>query len=195
MSLPVLLLMDYQEAICRPDGLFGAAGMGLQAETRGVLKHAASVLSWFRMREYPVVHARLVLDEHGHRIASVSPSFETIRANGLMREGDPATDICSEVRPLVTEPVIAKCGFSPFTGTNLETMLHRLCPTQIVMGGVSTNHVVESAVRYASDVGFRVTVLEDLCAANSEPHHRFAVDEVFPAFAHVTDSASYLSMS
>jgi nicotinamidase-related amidase len=95
------------------------------------------------------------------------------------------------VAPLADERVIRKCGFGPFVGTNLEAYLHTIAPREVVMGGVSTNHVVESAVRYASDAGFRVVVLEDLCAAANPEAHRFTVEEILPSFATVTDSAGY----
>jgi nicotinamidase-related amidase len=187
----VLLLMDYQEAMCRPDGAFGSNGTGAEVVRRQVLVRAAAALAAFRAKGYPVVHARLALDEAGHRITSSSSSFALIREYGLMRESDPATAICHEVAPADTEPVVAKGAFGPFAGTNLEQLLHRLRPTDVVMGGVATNHVVESAARYASDVGFPVVVLEDLCAADREEAHRYAVEEILPRYASVTSSEAY----
>jgi nicotinamidase-related amidase len=192
MDAPVLLLMDYQEAVCRPDGIFGANGMGAEVVRRGVLQHAAAVLASFRRRQHPVVHARLAIDAAGHRITSSSPAFAMIRDHGLMRDGDPATAICAEVAALPGEPVIAKCGFSPFAGTSLEGLLHGWHPTELVMGGVATNHVVESAVRHASDVGFPVVVLEDLCASDSAEAHRYTTVEILPHYAVVTTSADYV---
>jgi nicotinamidase-related amidase len=115
-----------------------------------------------------------------------------IRDHGLMRDGDPATAICAEVAPSPDEPVIAKCGFGPFGGTNLEGVLHRAHPTELLMGGVTTNHVVESAVRHASDIGFSVVVLEDLCACDSAEAHRYAIQDILPSYAVVTTSDEYL---
>jgi nicotinamidase-related amidase len=193
MGVPILLLMDYQEAICRPDGIFGSGGSGAEVVRRDVLAHAASALKLFRDLGHPVVHVKLEADEAGHMLVSSSAAFGMIRDNGLMRTGDPATAICPEVAPLPGERVIRKCGFGPFAGTNLEAYLHSVAPSEIVVGGVSTNHVVESAVRYASDVGFPVVVLEDLCAANSAEEHTFSVIRVLPTFANVTTSGEYFA--
>jgi biuret amidohydrolase len=192
-DVPLLLLMDYQEAICRPDGLFGSNGTGAEVVRRDVLAKAGQALTAFRANGFPVVHGRLAIDEAGHRITSSSSSFAMIREHRLMREGDPATAICPEVAPVDSEPVVAKGAFGPFAGTNLEQLLHRFRPTEVVMGGVTTNHVVESAVRYASDVGFPVVVLEDLCAAEGEEPHRFAVEHTLPRYAAVTTSDAYFS--
>jgi len=193
MDAPVLLLMDYQEAICRPDGMFGSSGMGAEVVRRGVLARAAVVLDSFRSRGDAVVHARLSVDQGGHRITNSSDSFAMIREHKLMLDGDPATEICPEVAPLADEPVIAKCGFGPFAGTSLEGLLHKLHPTELVMAGVTTNHVVESAVRHASDVGFPVVVLEDLCACDTAEAHRYAIEEILPRYARVTTSDEYLA--
>ena len=192
MDAPVLLLMDYQEAICRPDGIFGANGTGAEVIRRGVLERASVVLASFRRRNQPVVHTHLSVDPAGHRITSSSSAFALIREHGLMRDGDPAAAICAEVAPFPDEPVIAKCGFGPFAGTNLEGVLHGFHATELVMGGVSTNHVVESAVRHASDIGFQVVVLEDLCACDSPEAHRYATEDILPRYAVVTTSDEYL---
>jgi len=188
---PVLLLMDYQEGICRSDGIFGSAGMGAEVERRGVLSVAASALHRFRESGYPVVHTKLEVDPTAHILTSSSAPFSAVREHGLMRTGDPATDFCPEVAPAPDERIIRKGGFGPFAGTSLEAYLHQVGPDELVMGGVSTNHVVESAVRYASDVGFPVTVLEDLCASSSPELHRFAIEEVIPSFATVLTSSKY----
>jgi nicotinamidase-related amidase len=188
---PVLLLMDYQEGICRPDGIFGSAGMGAEVERRGVLPAAAAALHRFRDKGYAVVHTKLEVDPAGHVLTSSSGTFAAVREHGLMQTGDPAVDICPEVAPSTGERVIRKGGFGPFAGTSLEAYLHEVAPDEVVMGGVSTNHVVESAVRYASDVGFPVIVLEDLCASGSPELHRFAVEEILPSFARVLTSSEY----
>ena len=177
MDAPVLLLMDYQEGICRPDGVFGANGTGAEVVRRGVLRargHRARSLprSQPTRRARPPLRRRCGPPHHEleHRLRHDPRS----RADA---DGDPATAICAEVAPSPDEPVIARCGFGPFAGTNLEGVLHRAHPTELVMGGVTTNHVVESAVRHASDIGFSVVVLEDLCACDSAEAHRYAIQE------------------
>ncbi|HEX4864012.1 MAG TPA: cysteine hydrolase, partial [Acidimicrobiales bacterium] len=181
----------YQEGICRPDGVFGSTGMGAEVERRDVLSVAASALHRFREKGYPVAHTKLEVDPRGHVLTSSSSQFIAVREHGLMCSGDPASDICPEVAPAPDERIIRKGGFGPFAGTSLEAYLHRVAPHELVMGGVSTNHVVESAVRYASDVGFPVIVLEDLCAASSPELHRFAVEEILPSFAEVMSCSKY----
>ena len=69
-------------------------------------------------------------------------------------------------------------------------------PERLVVAGISTTYVVESTVRHASDLGYRVTVAADACSSASPAMHRASleamaliaeistVDAVLAEFAH-----------
>lgn len=189
---PILLLMDYQEAICRASGTIGRSGIGAQVEARHVLQAARRAALAFREAGSPVVHVRVAFDGAYTRLTSASPRFAAMREQRLLLEEDPATRICEEVAPLDEEVIITKGCVNPFVGTHLQQTLTRLCPTELVLGGVATNHVVESTARLAADMGYPVIVLEDLCAAASDELHRFAIEKVIPHYATVRNSVEYL---
>lgn len=188
---PVLILMDYQEGICREDGPIGRSGVGAEVSRRGVLEAARGALSRFRSAQHPVIHVRVAFDPQYHRLTSASPRFGAMRRHRMLLESDPATQICPEVAPLPEEPVITKGCVNPFIGTHLTHSLTHLRPAELVLGGVATNHVVESTARYAADAGYPVVVLEDLCASFRQDLHDFAVTEILPAFGRVLSSAEY----
>ena len=192
MSQPVLILMDYQEAICREDGAIGRAGTGGEVARRGVLEKAGRVLSAFRAVDAPVIHARVAFDADYHTMTSASERFQDIRRAGLLQEHDPGSRICGEVAPLDEELVVTKGCVNPFVGTNLAEKLNAIPHTELVLGGIATNHVVESAARFAADSGHRVVVLEDLCASFTRELHEFAVEKILPSYARVTTSVEYL---
>lgn len=192
MASPVLLLMDYQEAICRPGGALGRAGSGAEAERRGVLAAAAHVLAAFRERDLPRIFVRVAFDEDYTRMTSASPRFQSLRKHRLLLESDPASAICAEVAPRHDEPVVTKGCVSPFVGTNLQSKLIALAAGELVLGGVATNQVVESTARTAADVGYPVTVLEDLCAGFDADSHAFSVERMLPVFGRVMDGNAYL---
>ncbi|MGM7668947.1 cysteine hydrolase family protein [Microbacterium sp. A93] len=189
----VLLLMDYQEGICRSDGVIGAAGMGAQAEQRGVLPAAARVLEKYRELDLPRVFVRVAFDADYQRLSSASPRFDGFRGRGLMIEDSDEAQICSEIAPLPGERVVSKGCVIPFIGTNLTSILTKLGATRLVLGGVATNMVVEGTARVAADSGYAVTVLEDLCASSSIEAHEFSVGQMLPAFGSVQHSEEYLA--
>lgn len=193
MSDPVLLLMDLQEGICRPDGAVGAGGTGAEVARRGVLTAAGRTLEAFREKGRPVIFVRVAFDDQYHNLTSGSRRFAGMRKNALLLRSDPSTDICEELQPAPEDPIIDKGCVNPFIGTNLSELLVRLSPDHLVMGGVATNHVVESAARHAADSGYRVVVLEDLCASFSDDAHRASVEHNLPFYAEVTRSTDYLA--
>lgn len=192
MPGPALMLMDYQEALCRQDGALGRAGAGAEVVRRRVLEAAVVVLEQFRGRGLPRIHVRVAFDEDYTRMTSASPRFAAIREQRMLLESDPGSAICPELEPQAGELVVTKGCVSPFVGTSLPQALIALAPTELVLGGVVTNHVVESTARTAADSGYRVTVLEDLCAAVDERSHAFAVEQTLPAYGRVVRSADYV---
>lgn len=190
---PVLLLMDYQEAICRETGPIGSSGSGHEVVRRGCLPAATVVLASFRRAGATVIHIRVGFDDHYVRLTSASARFESIRKQHLLLDSDPLSKICAEVAPEEGEIVITKGCVNPFVGTHLAQTLLRLGPTELVLGGVQTNHVVESTARFAADTGYKVVVLEDLCAGATAELHDFAITRILPAYATVMKSADYLA--
>lgn len=187
-----LLLMDFQEGICRPDGRLGSNGMGLQVEERSVLENAASVLSQFREHGRPIVFVRVAFDVQYSRLSSASPRFAGFKEHKMMVEGSSEAEICAEIAPIAGEPVVSKGCVIPFISTNLTSILTRLSASHLIMGGVATNMVVEGAARYAADAGYTVTILEDLCAAATSEAHDYSIRKILPAFASISTSAAYL---
>lgn len=79
------------------------------------------------------------------------------------RPGQPGNDFKPEAKPLPGETVVAKQTTNAFVGTGLEQRLRDAGCTTLVVCGVSTSNSVESTVRMAGDLGFKVYVVEDAC--------------------------------
>lgn len=185
-----LLLMDYQEAMCRRDGRVGQSGLAAEVEERNVLPRAANTLRAFRARGWPVVHVRVAFDPAYARMTSASPRFVHYKAERMLLETAQETAICSEVAPAPEEPVINKGCVNPFIGTRLQALLDQHNVDRLVLGGVATHQVVESTARIAADLGYRVIVLEDLCASNNIALHEFSVRHVLPSCGDVLESST-----
>lgn len=188
-----LMLMDYQEAICRPEGSIGQRGIGAEVERRDVLTSAKRVLDAFREAEGRVIHVRVGFDDEYHRMTSASKGFAGMKRHRMMLDSDEESNICSEVAPVPGELVVTKGCTNAFIGTNLTEKLIGFGAKKLVLGGVATNHVVETSARYATDTGFDVTVLEDLCASGSQELHEFAISQILPGYAKILSSEDFLS--
>jgi nicotinamidase-related amidase len=109
----------------------------------------------------------------------------------LLLEGSADAEFVPQATPIEGETVVNKGCVNPFIGTNLEQRLVTLGAGDLYLAGVATNFVVESAARHAGDSGFRVTVLEDLCAAYTQEMHEFAIKNTLPMFAQISSYADF----
>jgi nicotinamidase-related amidase len=188
-SRRALLLMDFQAAVCGPDGRLGAgSGASDHTASRGVLARVAQTLAKARETDDLIVHVRVGFDAVGLRRTNRGPAFERFASGGALDEDGPGAQFCPQAQPLTDELVVVKGAVSPFAGTGLDELLRAQGIAHLLLAGVATNFVVESAARHAGDAGYRVDVLEDLCAAHSEQMHRFAVERILPTFCVVTSS-------
>jgi len=188
-----LLLMDLQNDIVSPEGKMGRHGLAAQAEKRGVLRNAKTVLAAFRSRKLPVAHVRLAFRKDYLDALSVAPRIAKLKEMGAAQAGTWGTEFSPEVAPSDGELVVNKQCVNPFFNTGLYAWLARHSIRTLVLGGVATNVVVESAARYADDAGFAPIVLEDCCSSVSDEMHEFAVTRTLPMFARVVKSAEYLA--
>ena len=108
------------------------------------------------------------------------PLFQEEKAKGVMKAGSPGAAICDELTPQVGDIVINKHGVDPFHGTHLANILRAKGIETLVLMGVWTNFVVEATARTGADSSYRIVVVTDGCASDTEAHHRFFIDTILP---------------
>lgn len=185
-----LLLLDFQVAVCGPLGVLGASsGASQHTATRGVLPRVREALRRARRTDDLIVHVRVGFDEYGLRRVNLSESFAGFEQRKVFSPESEGSKFCPETTPEPGELVVTKACVSPFAGTGLDEMLRAQRVDHLLLAGVATNFVVESAARHAGDAGYIVEVIEDLCAAHSEDMHRFAIHKTLPVFGDIVTLA------
>jgi len=111
---------------------------------------ASAVLERFRRDGEPVVHVQHIWDEQNAT---------------FMRPGTAGVEIHPSVAPIAGEPVISKAYPNSFRETTLGQTLTSLGVDELVVAGMMTSMCVDASVRAANDLGYRVTVVADACAA------------------------------
>ncbi|MBN2153779.1 MAG: cysteine hydrolase [Candidatus Lokiarchaeota archaeon] len=86
---------------------------------------------------------------------------------------NPTSEILPELAPRTEdgEIVLLKTTSCAFSSTDLDHLLRNLHVSTLVICGVVTNMCVEGAARIAADLGFRVVLVDDACAAWSPAVH------------------------
>ncbi|MGW4590511.1 isochorismatase family cysteine hydrolase [Amycolatopsis thermoflava] len=171
-----LLVVDVQNGFCHPDGSLPRLGRELDGAAAAVANTAAAVA---RAREagVPVVFTRHVyrpgrVDE-GPRLAELSGGLAELHG---LEVGTWDADVVDELGCTAADLVVDKARFDAFLWTSLDPLLHGLGVTGLVVCGVVTNICVESTVRAAFMRDYRVTLLEDCCAAMTRRQHEIGVE-------------------
>jgi nicotinamidase-related amidase len=182
---PGLVLIDIQTGFDAPE--LGARN------NPGAEALAGRLLAAWRERGWPVFHVRHL---------SLEPGSPLTAARG-------GIDFKPEVLPQAGEAVVEKSVNSAFIGTDLEARLRSAGVAEVVIAGLTTPHCVSTSARMAANLGFRVTVVHDACAAfavnadmgwlpgapalDAETAHRTALAHLHGEFAQVVEAGTYLA--
>lgn len=183
-----LLMLDYQVALCEEGPLCRAAPLAAAVKERGVIGTAQRVLQAARARGVPVFHVRLAFDPTFVLRTNRLARFDAYVDGKAMIAGSPEAEFVAALAPVGGEPVVDKGCVDPFVGTPLRTVLAAEGISHVVLGGVATNLVVESAARHASDTGLQVSIVENMCASFSTAAHDFAFATTLPMFGTITSA-------
>ena len=173
--------------VSAPDGLEIVARMNR-------LSHAC------RTSDIAVVHTRAVQRDHGLTdgpIADLLAEFR-VHANYSMVNGDPATELHPDLVVEEGDVVLEKPRYSAFTNTDLDLILRRKDINTLIIAGIATNVCVDSTVREAAMMNYRVIVPGDVCSGggvagySNEQVHDMTLGTLGRYFAEVTDLEALL---
>ena len=135
-----LIIVDMQKAIDDPFWSREGPRNNPKAE-----ETALQLIEAWRAQRRPIYHVR----------------HDSVEPQSTYRPGQPGNSLKPGFEPGPGEEVIAKHTGSAFVGTGLEGLLRGRGQMDLVVAGVITNNSVETTVRHAATLGFRVTLAED----------------------------------
>lgn len=146
MSDTALVIIDIQ------NDYFPGGAMALEGSDAAGAK-AGAALAAFRAKKLPVFHVRHL---------SVRPGAT------FFIPGTAGAEIHPSVAPAAGEPVIEKNFPNSFRATDLKQRLDQAGIKNLVVAGMMTQMCVDSSVRAAADLGYKVTLLADACATRAQ---------------------------
>jgi nicotinamidase-related amidase len=158
------------------------------AERVGVVPNTARLLAAARSQRIPVVHctAEFRADRAGTTV-NCQLVAAVLRNPGHLLTGTPATEIIADLGPEPEDLVTARLhGVSPFTGTELDTLLRNLGIRTVVATGVSVNLGVLGLAIEAVNRGYRVVVPRDAVAGLPLEYADAVLDHTFPLISTLT---------
>jgi nicotinamidase-related amidase len=127
-----------------------------------------------RDRGAMVVYVHVLLGELLAR-----PADAPMRKGGGAPPPPEASQLVPDAGVEATDIVVAKRQWGAFYGTELDQLLRRRNIKTLILGGVTTNHGVESTARAAYDIGYELIFIEDAMSSVSAEAHDFACKNVF----------------
>ena len=165
-----LIVIDLQNDLIHPDGkLPGCAKMAVETH---LIEKANSVIQWARKNHCPVIFIRVAFSANYAECSTVSPLFnyvqqaQALQLNTWGAEFDKNLDVQPE------DSIVTKHRVGSFYATSLQAILTAQHIQHVVLCGVSTDFAVQTIAREAHDRDYQVSIVQDVCAANSLEDHQ-----------------------
>jgi nicotinamidase-related amidase len=184
-----LMMIDLQYVDAHRDFGIGAAGQRngwtsdmeyyfSQLETVAI-PNVQRILTACRESGIPAIHVR-VMNLKGD---SADTSWRYKMMGILVPPDSKDAEFIEEVAPLPGEVVLSKTTSNTFMSTNADFLLRNMGIDTLIITGVVTNNCVESTTRGAGDLGYRVLLVGDACAAWTQEGHDYCLKHLHRNFA------------
>ncbi|MDE1924952.1 MAG: cysteine hydrolase family protein [Patescibacteria group bacterium] len=166
-----LLVIDIQNDFAAPDGLFAKRGRDMSM-VEPMLKRLQKTIEAASKACVPIFFTQQIYDRS--KLSELQK--EQYDLDGKYITCDVATDGYKfyKINP-PPESVFVKHDYNAFSNPNLEKALNTRGTKTLVITGMDTYWCVETAIRNAFDLGYKIVVPEDLVACNGrhlELHNR-----------------------
>jgi nicotinamidase-related amidase len=183
----IYLVLDMMNDLVHADGPNGKAAYGAQVRERRIIENTRRAIDKARAANLPVGFVRVGFSPDYRECPANSPIFSGARKNGVFKLGTWGTQTHPDLGQQASDFDIVKHRVSPFYGTDLEVILRTHGIHRIYCSGISTNAVVQAAVREGHDRDYEMVVLEDACCGLSREEHEGAITS-FQRFCKISSS-------
>lgn len=175
-------------------------GEGLTAKTLGVARafddyfeqvdritpRIMQLIEAFRAKNMEVVHLR---------VAELTKDSRDVGLKQLVRGlvvpiDSKEAEFLPNLEPADDEIIINKSSSGVFASTNIDRILRNIGIDTLVFCGTSTSGCVQSAVYDATDLGYRVLVVDDACADATKATQASAVEALAAQAVTITSTAA-----
>lgn len=175
MKDAIYLVLDMENDLVHADGPNGKAAYGEQVRGRGILANTRRAIDKARAAGVPIGFVRVGFSSDYRECPPNSPIFSGARKNGIFRLGTWGTEVHPDLGKQPGDFDVVKHRVSPFYSTSLEAILRANGIRRLYCSGISTNAVVQAAVREGHDRDYEIVLLEDACCALSAEEHDHAI--------------------
>ncbi len=127
-------------------------------------------------------------------LRGIEMEMEADWGTGAWVEGTPGPEIIDPLTPQDGDIIVrGKLTLDAFHSTALNYILRANEIEHVAMAGFHTNWCVEATARSAYDLGFRVMVIKDCTATDTDREQEYAEEIIFPRIGKVITADEFLS--
>jgi len=194
MSDSAFLVLHFQNGVAHPDGVWGK-NLFPQVQKNGSVDNTIRALDAARASGMMVIYVNIAW----------RPGFPELPANtcGLLKEakekneclvGSWGADVIDELVPRDSEIIVTNFGSDGFEGTDLDLILRTNRITNLYVTGQCIEHVVETTIKRAVNMGYTATLLKD-CTSGFTDQNYDAMLEILPLYAELITADEFVSRS
>ena len=189
MLRDALLVIDVQKEVLDPKGTLGG---DLPKVADELLAAVRTMVDWAHDQVVPVIWIRMAF-RPGYIDAPLSMREAADDMAGRLVDGSWGANICDDVGQREDDFVITKKRPSAFFGTDLDWLLRGLGAERLIVIGTSTNWAVESTVRDADSLDYRVVIAREATGARMGDMHEPSLRTMGTRFAEVVSVSDVVS--
>lgn len=169
-----LLVIDFINDICHPDGKIPSSAAHTQEQH--AIENANKALSYARDHGWLTILVKVGFESNYHAQPKESPIFGKANEFKALELDSFGTEFHQDLDVQPTDFIIEKPRVSPFYGTPLEPVLRANKVDELYVSGVSTAWAIQAVTRDAHDRDYKVTIIEDACAAADQEEHMTSIE-------------------
>lgn len=181
MSKTAVLLIDLQKEVLDEKGTLRG---DLPKVASTLLAAVGELLRWARERQLPVIWIRMAF-RPGYVDAPRSIRATASEMAGRLVDGSWGAELVDGMDRRDGDIIITKKRPSAFFGTDLDFVLRGLGVDRLIVAGTSTNWAVESTIRDADSLDYKIVVAQEATGARMGEHHEPALRSIGSRFAEV----------
>ncbi|EKT55564.1 cysteine hydrolase family protein [Providencia sneebia] len=165
-----LIIIDLIEEIVGQNGLSNSSYQ--QTKARNVVEHANKAAMYAREKNIPLIWIKVGFADDYHDIPAGSPMFHKAKEIGALKLSQPGCQWITHLNVQPDDHIFIKKGVGAFANNKLDQWLKENNIDHVIFGGVSSLMAIQSSARQAHDLGYRVSVIDELCAAATLELHQ-----------------------
>ena len=188
-----LLMLHWQNSVADPKGVWGK-NLHPQIEKNNSIKNAQKVLKAARDKGMLTIFVNIGWREGFPELPEDQfyPLLQGAKDENKGIIGSWDVDVIDALKPAKGELIVINFGSDSFEGTDLDKILRVNNIGHIYVSGQCIEHVVETTVKRAANMGYNATIVKDAMSGFTDSNYNAMMD-ILPLYSKVITANEFVT--